>query len=365
MMQNTLPDSDLLMRGLVEQTLAGIYLIQEGRFRYVNPEFARIFGYASPEDIIDVLPMTDLIAPEDRDRVIENVRRRASGEVQEMRYEFVGMRQDGTRIHVEVHGRRLEFNGVPAVIGLILDVSARRQAERAKGNFLSVVGHELRTPLHHIKSFAGLLSADVEGERGRLRLSKLYQATARLHTLIEAVLDFSRLETGRTTVAEQDFDLPTLIGEARDKIAEAAARKGMAVTTRIAERCPQALRGDRARIGQALDCLLSNAEKFSERDDIEIRADALPSGAAGLRLRIEVEDHGSGVDSAIEANLFDLFQQGDASDTRAHGGLGLGLALCKRLMTVLGGEVGFTSRPGEGSTFWIECPVARPERTVR
>lgn len=119
------------LRALVEQTLAGIYVIQEGRFRYVNQEFANIFGYASPANIIDVLKISDLIAPEDRERVAENVRRRAEGEVPEMRYTFIGLRRDGRRIHIEVHGRAMQFDGKPAVIGLALDVTERKLAEAA------------------------------------------------------------------------------------------------------------------------------------------------------------------------------------------------------------------------------------------
>lgn len=119
------------LRALVEQTLAGIYVIQDGRFRYVNQEFANIFGYTSPADIIDSLKISDLIAPEDREKVAENVRRRAEGEVPEMRYSFVGLRRDGRRIHSEVHGRAMQFDGKPAVIGLLLDITERKLAEAA------------------------------------------------------------------------------------------------------------------------------------------------------------------------------------------------------------------------------------------
>jgi len=119
------------LRALVEQTLAGIYVIQDGRFRYVNQEFANIFGYGSPADIIDSLKIGDLIAPEDREKVAENVRRRAQGEVPEMRYSFVGLRRDGRRIHIEVHGRAMQFDGKPAVIGMLLDITERKLAEAA------------------------------------------------------------------------------------------------------------------------------------------------------------------------------------------------------------------------------------------
>lgn len=120
------------LRGLIEQTLAGIYFIQGGQFRYVNQGFADIFGFASPADLIDTVSISELIAPEDRQKVAENVRRRTEETVQEMRYTFVGLRKNGRRIDVEVHGRSMEFQGQPAVIGLILDITERRQAETAR-----------------------------------------------------------------------------------------------------------------------------------------------------------------------------------------------------------------------------------------
>jgi PAS domain S-box-containing protein len=119
------------LHGLVDQTLAGIYLIQDGHFPYVNQGFADIFGYASPVDIIDKMTISQLIAPEDRQKVADNVKRRTEGDVKDIRYTFVGLRKDGSRINVEVHGRIMQFKGKSAVIGLILDITERKLAEAA------------------------------------------------------------------------------------------------------------------------------------------------------------------------------------------------------------------------------------------
>ena len=127
--QATVPDDNWL-RGVIEQSLAGIYLIQGGRFAYANQGFADIFGYDSPGEIIGRVSVGDLIVPEDREKVAENIRRRTEGQVPEMRYTFTGLRKDGSRVEVEVHGRRMEFEGRPAVIGVILDISDRKQAEQ-------------------------------------------------------------------------------------------------------------------------------------------------------------------------------------------------------------------------------------------
>lgn len=121
---------DNWLQGVIEQSLAGIYLIQGGRFAYANQGFADIFGYDSPAEIMGMISVGDLIIPEDRAKVAENIRRRTEGEVPEMRYSFTGLRKDGAHVEVEVHGRRMEFKGKPAVIGVILDVSERKQAEQ-------------------------------------------------------------------------------------------------------------------------------------------------------------------------------------------------------------------------------------------
>ncbi|HEY3325956.1 MAG TPA: diguanylate cyclase [Novimethylophilus sp.] len=121
--------ADSMFRCLVEQTLAGIYVIQEGYFRYVNPVFAEMFGYKSPADLINRIPVSDLVAPADRERVADNLRRRVEGEVKDIRYSFVGLRRDGTTIDIEVHGGLLEYQAKPAVIGLALDITERKRAE--------------------------------------------------------------------------------------------------------------------------------------------------------------------------------------------------------------------------------------------
>ena len=127
--ERALRESEERFRGLVEQSLAGIYIIQEGRYRYVNRAFAAIFGFASPEEFVARVQVGDRVSPADRARVIELLRRRIAGEIPDANYTFAGIRRDGGIVEVEVHGRRMEFDGRPAVIGIALDITARRAAE--------------------------------------------------------------------------------------------------------------------------------------------------------------------------------------------------------------------------------------------
>lgn len=129
--ERALRESEGRYRALVEESLAGIYIIQGGYFRYVNPSFATIFGYGSPAELIDRVPVADLVSPADRELVAGNLRRRLEGEVKDAHYSFVGLRRDGLRIDVEVHGRVFDYQGHPAVIGLLLDITARKVAEEA------------------------------------------------------------------------------------------------------------------------------------------------------------------------------------------------------------------------------------------
>ena len=167
--------TDDWLRGIVEQSLAGIYLIQDGYFVYANQGFADIFGYGSSAEIVGKLSVGEFIAPEERAKVAENIRRRMQGEVPEMRYSFIGLHKDGHAIVVEVHGRRMEFEGKPAVIGVILDITERKRAEEQmriaatafeshEGMFVTDVGRVVLRVNEAFGQITGYLPEDVVGQ---------------------------------------------------------------------------------------------------------------------------------------------------------------------------------------------------------
>ncbi len=364
-MIQALPDSDLLMKGLVEQTLAGIYLIQGGVMKYANPECARIFGFDSPDEFVDRLPVFEMVAPEDREMVARRLWQRASGEVDEMRYQFTGLRRDGSRVAVEVHGRRAIFGGKAAVIGMLIDISARVRAEGAKADLLRVVGHELRTPLHQIKSLSTILRRAANDDRTRTQLDQLDSATARLNDLIEAILAYSSLERGMVETAMAAFVTSALLERIRSTFAPRAEAKGMTLTVSIGRGADSRLLGDAEHLAESLACLVDNAIKFSSQGQVSIVATTRRDGQGGLRLRVAVVDQGPGVAPATQSGLFELFRQGDSSSTRRFGGVGLGLATCRRLATLMGGDVGYEPVEAGGSRFWIEVPALPAESPSR
>ncbi len=389
--QSALVAAEHKFRGLVEQSLVGVYIIQKGHFAYVNPRFAEVFGYRSPDEIVGIVPVGDLVVPEDRAQVAENVRRRIAGEVGSLNYRFGGVRRDGSRVEIEVYGSVVEYEGAMAVIGVMLDISQRvadeaalaryrdelealveertreldkarvaaEAASRAKSEFLANMSHEIRTPLNAITGMTYLVRrSGVSAQQGE-QLDKIDVASRHLLEIINAVLDLAKIEAGKLSIDVQPLSLKSLLADAVAMQQPRALQKGLQL--HFDQPPVDHVLGDRTRLQQALLNYLTNAIKFTERGSIRLGCQVLADDGGTLLLRFEVTDTGIGISAEAQARLFGDFEQVDNSTTRQFGGTGLGLAINRRLARLMGGEVGVKSVPGEGSTFWFSARLQRAE----
>ena len=371
-------------RGLIEQSLVGVYIIQAGRFAYANPRFAEMFGFASPADIVGKVSVNDLVAPEDRQRVAENLQRRISGAVEAINYSFVGVRRDGSHLDVEVYGRTMEYDDEPAVIGVIVDVTERKQAEaelaqhrhhleelvrlrtldlsiakeaaeaanRAKSTFLANMSHELRTPMNAIIGLAGILGRRSEDPVQRDKLGKITNAANHLLRLLNDILDLSKIDAERLTLEQTPLKIGSIVANVESLVSDKLESKHLHLERNVAERLLNCeLIGDPLRLQQILLNLVSNAVKFTEQGRVTLSAHITGESEHGMEIAFAVRDTGIGISEEALQRIFEPFEQADSSTTRQHGGTGLGLAICKHLVQLMGGEIEVSSKPGRGSSF--------------
>jgi PAS domain S-box-containing protein len=257
------------------------------------------------------------------------------------------------RLEERVEERTLQLRQANAELVLARDTA--EAAHRAKSAFLANMGHEIRTPLNAIVGLTHLLRRDAGDAVAVERLGKVAAAAGHLLQIINDILDLSRIEAGRLELEDTDFSLQAVLAGAVALVQEPAQARGLSLALHAQEGLPDALRGDPARLAQALLNLLSNAVKFTARGSVTLSVEAAPDGPAadGVRLRFRVQDTGIGIAPEQQAHLFDAFTQADESTTRRFGGTGLGLALTQRLAALMGGDIGVTSTPGAGSEFWF------------
>ncbi|MDP1615886.1 ATP-binding protein [Phenylobacterium sp.] len=242
-------------------------------------------------------------------------------------------------------------------------VEARDAANAAnvlKSQFLANMSHEIRTPLNGVLAMADVMAMDRLPAKQRGRLDVIRQSGGLLLTVINDVLDISKIEAGKLTLVEEDFDLEPLAANARASYGVMAQARGLDFAVEIEPDAAGAWRGDANRIRQILGNLLSNAVKFTLTGAVVARFAADPQGG----LLLEVCDTGVGVPPGKLPQLFEKFTQADSTATRRFGGTGLGLAICRELAQMMGGQITAESREGEGSVFRVRLPLARGHAPV-
>ncbi|HEV7499075.1 MAG TPA: PAS domain S-box protein, partial [Vicinamibacteria bacterium] len=271
-------------------------------------------------------------------------------------------RPDGSAVYIRwtVHPWRGPAGEVAGVVAVAQDIDvlvrarqAAQETSRVKSEFLANVSHELRTPLNGVLGMARLL-LDTSLDATQKEYAEIIRRSGReLLGVVDAILDFARAEAGRLELEEGPVEPRAIVEEALAAVAADAATKGLHVTSLVAEEVPRQLRGDGPRLRQVLGSLLANAVKFTPAGTVVVRAGVVRGAPDSALLRFEVTDTGIGIDTATQARLFQPFVQGDGSAARRYGGAGLGLALGRRIVSAMGGQIGVRSSPGQGSTFWF------------
>ncbi len=270
------------------------------------------------------------------------------------------------RLHLELKGYRdhLEERVHLRTLELAQATDEARAADRAKRAFLGKVGHELRTPMNHVMGYTYLLGREIQGARAEQLLAGVKTAQEQLLRRIEVVTDFAAAQAGNLGVDVIDLNLRGLVDRVERDFADEMSAKGLRLLRELAPELPADLRGDPLRLRQVLSALMSNAVKFSggQAGDITLRVLHSARHASAVSLRFEVQDQGIGLSADYQKRLYQAFEQADNSSTRAFDGLGLELALAQRTVALMGGELGFDTVEGQGSTFWfsLRMPVGQP-----
>ena len=341
--------------------------VESGQFLDVNHPAARMLGYTREElKQLAVLDIDPNYNREDYRRIARSIPEKGH-----IRFDTTLRRKDGESIPVEMTIFHQE-GPPPLFIGFGVEIGERKAAEealreakavaetatQAKSAFLANMSHEIRTPMNAILGLAQLLEREIAEPAQLERLSKIESAGKHLLSIINDILDLSKIEAGKVELERIDFPLGCVLDHVRSLIAEQARAKGLALEV-DGDDVPLWLKGDPTRLRQALLNYAGNAVKFTERGSVSLRARLLEDDGECLRVRFEVQDTGIGISPEPLGKLFGAFEQADSDTTRKHGGTGLGLSITRRLAELMGGEAGAESEPGRGSTFWFTARLER------
>jgi PAS domain S-box-containing protein len=363
---------DANLRTVSELAKLGFYEWDAAAERYidVSEEFAALHGVTRAQMLGDYVEreadIERFVHPDDIERYREQDAYYAANP-QEYAIEYRVVAGDGSVLHIRETARPVadETGRVVRWVGVCQDISDLKRAlveaqaaDRAKSEFLATMSHELRTPVAGIIGLAALLRGGDLSDNDKALAERIETAGTALTTILNDVLDLSKLQAGVVDIVTVAFELRPMVQDVADLFYPTAADKGVALNVDAAADVPRWFLGDPARIRQVLVNLVGNALKFTERGRVTVAVSHRPaqSDHGDAVLRFEVRDTGTGIPPDRHEDLFHDFTQADMSTARKHEGAGLGLAISRRLVRLMHGDIGVDSAPGAGSTFWFEIP---------
>jgi hypothetical protein len=365
--EKALRESEEKYHTLVEKGNDGIIIIQDGLLRFANSKIVEVTGF-SLEEVLGK-SFADFVSPEYRGVVVDRYKKRMSGEEVPNRYEIEILSKDGGKIPVEINASVIEYEGRPADMAIIRDITERKKAEdelkeayeklkeldKMKDDFLGTVTHELRTPLTSIMGSLDLILDKKTGKLGeeqRNLLSIAEKESLRLNSLIGDLLDLTRTEDRLRKLSFERLSLEKVINNAIEEMEILAEKRHISIQKHVQEDLPPII-GDEKQLKRAITNLLNNAVKFNrEKGKIKVEARRKEDF-----IEVSVEDTGIGIPKKDIDKVFDKFYRVDIGITRRYGGTGLGLAIVKRIVEAHGGKVWAESEVGKGSTFTFTLPV--------